>query len=211
VRVLDPISTFIYCGVSTAISNGHIISSSLSLSTPLSLSLSLSLMATLLHFPAKSHPCCSLKPSIKPNPHSNPSIPAKASRFSLSSSSQSLSAKTHLLNLIADQERGLKTQTNPEIRSQIIEAIDSLSVLGRDFITTGPSLSGTWRMLWTTEKEQLYIIKNAKWFGTQVGDVLQVIDVENLKLNNVITFPPSGVFFVRSTIEIASNQRVNFR
>lgn len=66
-------------------------------------------------------------------------------------------------------------------------------------------------MLWTTEKEQLYIIKNAKWFDTQVGDVLQVIDVENLKLNNVITFPPSGVFFVRSTIEIASNQRVNFR
>jgi len=168
-------------------------------------------MAALLHFPANSPPTSSLKHLIKPNPLSNPSIPSKIPRFSLSASSQSLSAKTHLLNLIADQERGLKTQTNPKIRSQIIDAIDALAVLGRDLITTGPSLSGTWRMLWTTEKEQLYIIKNANWFGTQVGDVLQVIDVENLKLNNVITFPPSGVFFVRSSIEIASDQRVNFR
>lgn len=66
-------------------------------------------------------------------------------------------------------------------------------------------------MLWTTEKEQLFIIKNANFFGTAAGDVLQVIDVENCRLNNVITFPPDGVFFVRSNIEIASKQRVNFR
>lgn len=48
-------------------------------------------------------------------------------------------------------------------------------------------------------------------FGTKAGDVLQVIDVEKLSLNNVITFPPDGVFFVRSNIEVASSQRVNFR
>lgn len=66
-------------------------------------------------------------------------------------------------------------------------------------------------MLWTTEREQLYIIKNASVFGTKAGDVLQVIDVQNKTLNNVITFPPDGVFFVRSAIEIASSQRVNFR
>lgn len=66
-------------------------------------------------------------------------------------------------------------------------------------------------MLWTTEKEQLFIIKNAFLFGTQTGDVLQVIDVEKCTLNNVITFPPSGVFFVRSSIEPLPPQRVNFR
>lgn len=86
-----------------------------------------------------------------------------------------------------------------------------MAVLGRDRVTTGSSLSGTWRLLWTTEKEQLFIIKNAGFFGTKAGDVLQVIDVENQTLNNVITFPPHGVFFVRSGIEIASAQRVNFR
>lgn len=86
-----------------------------------------------------------------------------------------------------------------------------MAVLGQDTVTTSDSLSATWRLLWTTEKEQLFIIEKAPLFGTQAGDVLQVIDVEKRVLNNVITFPPSGVFFVRSTIEIASSKRVNFR
>ncbi|PKI42025.1 hypothetical protein CRG98_037587 [Punica granatum] len=87
-----------------------------------------------------------------------------------------------------------------------------MAALGRDTVTTdGSLLSATWRLLWTTEKEQLFIIENARWFGTAAGDVLQVIDVDRRVLNNVITFPPDGVFFVRSTIEIASKQRVNFR
>lgn len=83
--------------------------------------------------------------------------------------------------------------------------------LGKDTVTTDDSLSATWRLLWTTEKEQLFIIEKAPLFGTQAGDVLQVIDVEKRTLNNVITFPPDGVFFVRSSIEVSSSQRVNFR
>lgn len=133
-------------------------------------------------------------------------------RSSLTDQSLSLSsAKRHLLELISDQYRGLKTQNNPSKLSEIVKAIDAMAVLGRDTVTTGPSLSGTWRLMWTTEKEQLFIIKNAFLFGTRTGDVLQVIDVEQGVLNNVITFPPHGVFFVRSTIEIASTQRVDFR
>ncbi|KAH9733268.1 putative plastid-lipid-associated protein 11 [Citrus sinensis] len=135
-----------------------------------------------------------------------------ASRNTCSSTTnQSQSAKQELLNLIADQDRGLKTQKDPNKRSSIIKAIDDMAVLGSDMDTTGDSLSATWRLLWTTEKEQLFIIEKAYLFGTQTGDVLQVIDVEKKVLNNVITFPPDGVFFVRSNIEIASPQRVNFR
>ncbi|GFY81154.1 plastid-lipid associated protein PAP [Actinidia rufa] len=104
-----------------------------------------------------------------------------------------------------DSERPL------EALAKIVEAIDAMADLGRDNVTTDQSLSATWRLLWTTEKEQLFIIKNAFLFGTRAGDVLQVIDVEKGLLNNVITFPPHGVFFVRSTIEIASTQRVNFK
>ncbi|MBA0674962.1 hypothetical protein Goari_016530, partial [Gossypium aridum] len=120
-------------------------------------------------------------------------------------------AKQHLLNLISDQDRGLKTQNDTNKRDSIIKAIDDMAVLGRNTVTTGDSLSATWRLLWTTEKEQLFIIEKAYLFGTQAGDVLQVIDVDNKTLNNVITFPPDGVFFVRSSIEIASSQRVNFK
>ncbi|XP_038681098.1 probable plastid-lipid-associated protein 11, chloroplastic isoform X2 [Tripterygium wilfordii] len=154
-------------------------------------------MATclLLHIPLKS-----------PNPNS------RTSKITCSSiTDQSQVAKRNLLNLVSDQERGLSTQKNPIRRASIIEAIDALASLSKDTVTTGDSLSATWRLLWTTEKEQLFIIQNANLFGTEAGDVLQVIDVEKRTLNNVITFPPAGVFFVRSTIEIASSQRVNFR
>ncbi|XP_019705358.1 probable plastid-lipid-associated protein 11, chloroplastic isoform X2 [Elaeis guineensis] len=124
---------------------------------------------------------------------------------------ESLRAKANLLALISDQDRGLRTQRDPSKRAEIVAAIEALAVHGKDAVTTGSSLSGTWRMLWTTEKEQLFIIKNASLFGTEAGDVLQVIDVEKGLLNNVITFPPSGVFFVRSSIEAEPPQRINFR
>ncbi|XP_014498281.1 probable plastid-lipid-associated protein 11 isoform X1 [Vigna radiata var. radiata] len=133
-------------------------------------------------------------------------------RFTCSSATtQSRSAKEHLLALIADQDRGLRTQSDPLKRAAIVEAIDAMAAVGAGSVTTGESLSATWRLLWTTEKEQLFIIEKAPLFGTRAGDVLQVIDVRNGTLNNVITFPPDGVFFVRSSIEVASPQRVNFR
>ncbi|KAJ7962089.1 Plastid lipid-associated protein [Quillaja saponaria] len=147
-----------------------------------------------------------LKPNF-PKPHYSQTPKITSSSLS----TQSKSAKRDLLNLIADEDRGLKTQKDSEKRNSIVKAIDAMAVLGAGTVTTGDTLSATWRLLWTTEKEQLFIIEKAFLFGTQAGDVLQVIDVEKKTLNNVITFPPDGVFFVRSNIEIASLQRVNFR
>ncbi|KAF9668767.1 hypothetical protein SADUNF_Sadunf14G0037700 [Salix dunnii] len=150
---------------------------------------------------------------LLPAPFKPTIIPPKpTSKITCSSiTTQSQSAKQHLLTLISDQHRGLKTQNDPVKRSSIIQAITAMADLGKDTVTTDDSLSATWRLLWTTEKEQLFIIEKAPLFGTQAGDVLQVIDVEKRTLNNVITFPPDGVFFVRSSIEVASSQRVNFR
>lgn len=150
---------------------------------------------------------CVFLPAISNIAHSSRSSSATVIRSSLTA----VSAKRHLLNLISDQERGLKTQSNPQKLSQIVDAIDSLAAIGRGTVTTDKSLSATWRLLWTTEKEQLFIIKNAPFFGSAAGDVLQVIDVEKKTLNNVITFPPDGVFFVRSDIQVESDQRVNFQ
>ncbi|KAL9264532.1 putative plastid-lipid-associated protein 11, chloroplastic [Drosera capensis] len=56
-------------------------------------------------------------------------------------------------------------------------------------------------MLWTTEEEELYVVKNSRVFETEAGDVLQVIDVKGRRLRNVITLE----------IEVVSDQRVNFR
>ncbi|KAG4387019.1 hypothetical protein AAZX31_11G148900 [Glycine max] len=151
---------------------------------------------------------------LLPNPFST-KLPAQRyshRRFTCSSiTAQSRSAKEQLLALIADQDRGIKTQSDPAKHAAIVEAINAMAAAGEGSVTTGDALSATWRLLWTTEKEQLFIVEKAPLFGTQAGDVLQVIDVRNRTLNNVITFPPDGVFIVRSTIEVASPQRVNFR
>ena len=37
--------------------------------------------------------------------------------------------------------------------------------------TTGPQLSGAWRMAYTTERESLFILDKARWFGTSAGEV----------------------------------------
>lgn len=115
------------------------------------------------------------------------------------------------MDLISDQDRSLRSQKDAVKRDAIVNAIEAMAVIGRSSVTTGDSLSATWRLLWTTEKEQLFIIEKAGLFGTRAGEVLQVIDVRKGTLNNVITFPPDGVFFVRSDIDISSPQRVNFR
>jgi hypothetical protein len=41
--------------------------------------------------------------------------------------------------------------------------------------------------------------------------LLQVIDVKAQRLQNVITFPPSGAFIVDSSIAVESAQRVSFK
>lgn len=104
----------------------------------------------------------------------------------------------------------MASQVRPCMK-EVQSAVRTVADAGAGSVTTGESLSATWRLLWTTEKEQLFIIEKAPLFGTRTGDVLQVIDVSKRTLNNVITFPPHGVFFVRSSIEVASPQRVNFR
>ena len=43
------------------------------------------------------------------------------------------------------------------------------------------------------------------------GNILQVIDVAAGRLNNVITFPPDGAFIVDSSLDVGSDQRLNFR
>jgi hypothetical protein len=114
-------------------------------------------------------------------------------------------AKADLLRLIVDQRRGLETQSDPSRLSDIVSCIDALAVssagIGTDTFSDA-RLSGTWRLLWTTEREQLFIVQNAPAFRTAAGDVLQVIDVPGGTLNNVITFPPSGAFVVDGDIEI---------
>jgi hypothetical protein len=135
------------------------------------------------------------------SPAQSRNAPRHACRAASSSSSSSKLteirlARDDLLGLIATEERGVKTQHNATKRAQILEAIETLGVLGREQTTTdADALSATWRMLWTTEKEQLFIIDKSPLFGTRAGDILQVSPSR-------ITHPPPSL--ARSSCHRAS-------
>jgi hypothetical protein len=69
--------------------------------------------------------------------------------------------------LLQEDERGLKLTNKP----RIMELVDKLAEIqeGSPALTDKKLLSATWRLAWTTEKETLWIVQNAKLFGTQ-GD-----------------------------------------
>lgn len=55
--------------------------------------------------------------------------------------------------------------------------VNQLQADSSNSVTTDSELlSATWRLLWTTEKETQFILKNAGLFGTCAGDVYQVLN-----------------------------------
>ncbi|GLC41136.1 hypothetical protein PLESTB_001795200 [Pleodorina starrii] len=140
-------------------------------------------------------------------------------------SSQVESVKRELLEVVSRTGRGVST--SPADLRLIQEAVAELRRAGADSETTDPSQSGTWELLWTSEKETLFILERAPLFGTQTGAVYQVIDTTTSGsgspsspsssggggsgfLQNVITFPPEGAFIVDSSLAVAGRQRVEF-
>lgn len=75
-----------------------------------------------------------------------------------------------------------------------------------DYGTRAPHLSTPS----TNTQETLFILRNASWFGTQAGDVYQVVDINASTLQNVITFPPQGAFVVDSSVARDGPKRVTF-
>ncbi|KAI8475856.1 MAG: plastid lipid associated protein [Monoraphidium minutum] len=115
-----------------------------------------------------------------------------------------------LLDAIGSTERGVAT--SEAAKAKIMAAVEELKHAGSGTTTTSAAaLSATWKLLWTTEKESLWIIKNAGLFRTKAGDVFQVIDVDAGRLQNVVTFPPQGAFIVDSSIKVEGPQRTTFK
>lgn len=114
-----------------------------------------------------------------------------------------------LLQLVEGTDRGLNTPA--QVQASILSNVEALKAESGSETTSDQVLSATWKLLWTTEKETLFIIKNAGLFGTTAGEVYQVIDVKSQRLQNVITFPPDGAFIVDSSIAVESAQRVSFK
>lgn len=117
------------------------------------------------------------------------------------------SAAEELLAAIANTNRG--TSTDSMSRQRVLRAVEQLERASTR--VTNEAVCATWRLLWTTEKETLFILKNARLFGTEAGEVYQVVDTAAGKLQNIITFPPDGAFMVDSDIQVESEKRINFQ
>jgi PAP_fibrillin len=121
----------------------------------------------------------------------------------------SKTALNRLLSTIDGTNRGQSTsKASLAIIKECFEELEASGPVG-----TEKSISGTWRLVWTTEKETLFILKNAGLFGTNAGEVFQVIDTAAGTLQNVIEFPPEGAFIVNSSLEWEGNgsARTNFK
>eukprot|EP00898_Chlorokybus_atmophyticus_P002346 jgi/Chlat1/3111/Chrsp21S00244 len=110
-------------------------------------------------------------------------------------------AKDELRKAVEGTERGVLTQNDRDgRRDAIVQCVEALEELGKGSETTGAdSLSATWRLLWTTEKETLFLLQRAGLFGTNAGESYQA------------KFPPSGAFVVDATIEVSGPQRITFK
>lgn len=114
-----------------------------------------------------------------------------------------------ILSIVENSERG--TLTTPKDLTQLRGLFSELGDIAASEPLQNPSaLNGTWKLLWTSEKEILFIIKKnglANWCGTQSGNVYQVIDLKEKRLQNCIDFPPEGAFIVDSYIDYDSESK----
>ncbi|GIL71736.1 hypothetical protein Vretimale_828 [Volvox reticuliferus] len=132
--------------------------------------------------------------------------------------SQVESVKQELLEVVSRTDRGVST--SPADLRAIQSAVAELRRAGEGTETTGKEQTGTWELVWTSEKETIFILERAPLFGTKAGAVYQVIDTGSSSggsnggsdsyLQNVITFPPEGAFIVDSSLTVAGRQRVEF-
>jgi PAP_fibrillin len=119
-----------------------------------------------------------------------------------------------LLSLITPSAMGLNRDNNEAIIA-IMEAIASQN---KNFVESQRAqdyyekVSGKWELLWTTEKETLFFIKQGL-FGKPVTKVYQTIDTKRATLNNLIEFDGGREFSVLGAIssDPKNKKRVNFK
>jgi len=113
--------------------------------------------------------------------------------------------KRSLLEAIQDCDRGVSTS---ELQSKEIgRLIDELAKLNPTEVARD-CLGGRWKLLWTTEKETLSLVKGG-FFGRPVTEVFQLIDTQEGSLSNNIEFD-GGAFEVDSSCEPGDGIRVDF-
>jgi hypothetical protein len=147
----------------------------------------------------------SLLPSLQP-----PSSSAAAAG-PLRPTPAAVSAAKRVVALAEATDRG--TEVTPEARAELLALTaalreDEAPRCRGSAAAARAAITGTWRQLWSTEKETLFIFTTiAPLFGVRGEEAYQVIDADAGRLQNVITFSNGAAFVVESTLEVVVEGR----
>eukprot|EP01038_Epipyxis_sp_PR26KG_P014146 gene14146-18984_t len=99
-----------------------------------------------------------------------------------------------ILSLLQSSDMGLLTSNNNEI----VQLIDTIALENQGRRQNDKELlDGNWELLWTTEKETLFFLKNGLFGFGGVKNIVQTIDVKNTNtIINCINFSNSNYFSV---------------
>jgi hypothetical protein len=102
-------------------------------------------------------------------------------------------AKGQLLRALDGADRGQRLGSRPSVEA----AIDALAAtVDASGLANTDALSSCWRLLWTSERETLFLLKNGFPFLGAAGESYQVIDTAAGTLSNVVLFGDAGAAFV---------------
>ena len=118
-----------------------------------------------------------------------------------------------LLSLVRGTHRGERVNTG--VRQAVENVCDSLASSSAPVKVSETAISKTWRLVFTTEKETLFITSNARnLFGVST-DVEQIIDLRKGRgrLQNLISFANGAAFIVNSELGLdeSPSRRANFK
>ena len=118
-----------------------------------------------------------------------------------------------LLSIVRGTHRGERVNTG--VRQAVENVCDSLASSSAPVKVSETAISKTWRLVFTTEKETLFITSNARnLFGVST-DVEQIIDLRKGRgrLQNLISFANGAAFIVNSELGLdeSPSRRANFK
>jgi hypothetical protein len=111
-------------------------------------------------------------------------------------------AKGQLLRALDGADRGQRLGSRPSVEAAIdalaatVDASGLANTDATDANTDAKLLSSCWRLLWTSERETLFLLKNGFPFLGAAGESYQVIDTAAGTLSNVVLFGDDGAAFV---------------
>ena len=122
--------------------------------------------------------------------------------------------RDEVLRLAAEQNRGVgHTESDRAAMEAAIDALVAAAPPPEASNTSDARLSANWRLVWTSERETLFLLE--RWPGP--GDTrrtttqaYQRIDVNARTLQNAVVFCNGNTFAVDSTVTVDGDVRVNF-